>query len=128
METVTAGIKNENGSYLNLGDVTASRKFRFDMYDVVTDLETGTTGQVTSIYQQGFEFTIYSQKWFVYRMLENPIKILRLSGPTPYFRIRTFCTGTLTTPDTIDRKAAWAGSKTKWDVSTVRLSRMSTRF
>merc|ERR1712178_644507 len=61
------GIVDENGDYTNLGEETGKPyRFNFELYNKVTDLETGATGVITSIYNQGFQFEIYGQKWFVY--------------------------------------------------------------
>merc|ERR1711997_24572 len=66
-QSLLRGIVDENGDYTNLGEETGKPyRFSFELYNKVTDLETGATGVITSIYNQGFQFEIYGQKWFVY--------------------------------------------------------------
>jgi len=59
-ETVTEGA-----SYKNLGDITSTYQFSFAPENLVTNLDTGATGTMTSIYNQGFEFIINGQEWWV---------------------------------------------------------------
>ena len=59
-ENVTKGA-----DYQNLGDITASHTFRFNPDAEVIDLGTNRSGLVTFIYNQGFEFTIDNQQWWV---------------------------------------------------------------
>jgi len=59
-DTVTTGAE-----YHNLGDATGTYHFSFQEYDVVTNTDTGVQGTVTTIYNQGFEFKINGQVWFM---------------------------------------------------------------
>jgi len=66
-KSLLRGIVDENGDYTQLGQESAEAyHFSFELYNQVTDLDTGATGVITSMYNQGFQFSIYGQKWFVY--------------------------------------------------------------
>lgn len=59
-EQVTNGT-----NYHNLGQLTGSHSYTFSPDNLVTNKNTGSTGSVTFIYNQGFEFIIDSQMWFM---------------------------------------------------------------
>jgi len=67
-ETVTTGA-----DYHNLGDATATYHFSFSEYNMVVNSDTGATGEVTTIYNQGFEFRINSQIWFMNWYFDGPV-------------------------------------------------------
>merc|ERR1719219_1014525 len=52
--------------YDNLGAVTATHEFEFIEENLVRNVATGSEGTYTTIYNQGFEFTIDNNVWFVY--------------------------------------------------------------
>lgn len=78
--TFTIGLQGDaeavtNGaSYHNLGDATATYHFQFSEYNMVVNTETGATGEVTTIYNQGFEFRINSQIWFMNWYFDGPVQ------------------------------------------------------
>merc|ERR1719500_2103150 len=53
---VTGGILDQDGNYLNLGDVTGTKNFRFSLYNNVEDLDTGAMGTFT----KNFRFSLYN--------------------------------------------------------------------
>ena len=59
-DAVTTGT-----GYHNLGDVTATQSFNFGPENQVTNTQTGSQGTVTFIYNQGFEFIIDNQMYWV---------------------------------------------------------------
>merc|ERR1739848_428698 len=67
VNNVTSGIPDKYGNYWNLGTVqNKSYTFEFKEPSLVTDVDSGVSGIITTIYAQGFQFEIYGQKWFAY--------------------------------------------------------------
>merc|ERR1711881_525811 len=60
VNNVTSGIPDQYGNYWNLGTVqNKSYTFQFTEPSLVTDVDSGVTGMITTIYAQGFQFEIY---------------------------------------------------------------------
>lgn len=57
--------------YDKLGAVTATHEFELAEENLVTNLKTGSTGTYTTIYNQGFQFEIDGNQWFVYYYFDN---------------------------------------------------------
>merc|ERR1712127_220434 len=76
--TFTIGLQGDadavttGADYHNLGEATATYKFSFAEYNQVVNTETGATGEVTTIYNQGFEFRVNSQIWFMNWYFDDP--------------------------------------------------------
>merc|ERR1712110_127700 len=66
------GTRGDNGDvtlqcgYDNLGAVSGSHRFEFIEENKVVNLDTGSEGTFTTIYNQGFQFEIDANVWFVY--------------------------------------------------------------
>lgn len=68
-----ADVVTTGADYHNLGDATATYHFSFAEYNQVVNTETGATGEVTTIYNQGFEFRVNSQIWFMNWYFDGPV-------------------------------------------------------
>merc|ERR1719469_988962 len=68
-----ADVVTTGADYHNLGEATATYHFSFSAYNQVVNTETGATGEVTTIYNQGFEFRVNSQIWFMNWYFDGPV-------------------------------------------------------